>query len=91
MPWANTEHLKQLKEMMMLHESVKKQEFIIKEREDYRLRVTSHPVLAPAGVYSFDFIQESLKDAKVISSQTYNFFMTKTDIDTLCKGLQNVQ
>jgi len=90
MLWKNIEHLKELKEKMMLHESIKKQEFIIKEREDYRLRVTSHPVLAPAGVYSFDFIQESLKDDKVTSSQTYNFFMTKTDIDTLCKGLQNV-
>jgi len=73
----------------MLHESVKQKEFVVKEREDYRLRVTRHEVLAPKGLHSIDFIQESLKDGKVIASQTYNFFMTKEDIKILCEGLLN--
>jgi hypothetical protein len=73
----------------MLHESIKQKEFIVKEREDYRLRVTQHAVTAPAGVYSLDFIQESLEDGKITASQIYNFFMTSDDIKVLCKGLMS--
>jgi hypothetical protein len=71
----------------MLHESIKQRGFTVKERADYRLRVQSHPVVAPAGVYSFDFIQEHLKDGEVETSQIYNFFMTKDEIKVLCEGL----
>ena len=85
--WQNTEHLKQSKEKMMLHESIKQKEFVIKERADYRLRVTQHKVIAPADTYSLDFIQESLDNGKVTASQTYNFFMTGDDLQVLCKGL----
>jgi hypothetical protein len=73
----------------MLHESIKQKQFTVKERVDYRLRVTQHRVLAPADTYSLDFIQESIEDGKIKSSQTYNFFMTKDDIKTLCDGLLN--
>jgi PhoPQ-activated pathogenicity-related protein len=71
----------------MLHESIKQTAFTIKERTDYRLRVTKHKVIAPADTYSLDFIQESLEDGKVKSSQTYNFFMTNDDLKVLCEGL----
>ena len=74
----------------MLHESIKVNSVTVKEREDYRLRVVSHPVVAPVGLYSLDFIQESLKDGEVASSQTYNFFMTKPELVSLCEALQNV-
>jgi PhoPQ-activated pathogenicity-related protein len=73
----------------MLHESIKQKQFTIKERADYRLRVESHKVVAPEGVYSVDFIQESLEDGKIKALQTYNFFMTKDDIKVLCEGLLN--
>jgi len=71
----------------MLHESIKQKQFTVKERNDYRLRVTQHKVLAPADTYSLDFIQETLEDGKVITSQTYNFFMTSDDLKVLCEGL----
>jgi len=71
----------------MLHESVKQKEFVVKEREDYRLRVTRHEVLAPKGLHSIDFIQESLKDGDVVDSQVYNFFMTKDEMATLASAL----
>jgi hypothetical protein len=73
----------------MLHESIKQKQFTIKERADFRLRVQSHEVIAPKGVYSIDFIQESIKDGKVKETQTYNFFLTKADIRVLCNGLLN--
>ena len=73
----------------MLHESIKQKQFTIKERADFRLRVQSHEVIAPKGVYSIDFIQESLEEGKVKSSQTYNFFMTTDEIKILCDGLLN--
>jgi PhoPQ-activated pathogenicity-related protein len=71
----------------MLHESIKQHQFTVKERADYRLRVQSHEVVAPKGVYSIDFIQETIEEGKIKSSQTYNFFMSKEDIKVLCKGL----
>ena len=74
----------------MLHESIKQKQFTIKENSGYRMRVTQHEVTAPKGIYSIDFIQESLKDGKVVDSQVYNFFMSADDIKVLCKGLLDV-
>ena len=76
-----------LKEMKMLHESIKQKKFTVKENASYRMRVTQHECVAPAGLYSLDFIQESLKDGKVQQTQTYNFFMSKEDLKILCEGL----
>jgi hypothetical protein len=88
--WGSTEHLKQLKEMKMeLHESVAhtRKEMTIKENEGFRVRVVKHEVISPKGLFSLDIIQESLKDGKVADSQTYNFFMTKEELQTLAHGL----
>jgi hypothetical protein len=73
----------------MLHESVSHtfKELTIKESEGFRVRVAKHEVLAPKGLFSLDIIQESLKDGKVQDSQTYNFFMTKEELQTLAHGL----
>ena len=72
----------------MLHESIKQKKFTVKENASYRMRVTQHECLAPAGLYSLDFIQESLKeDGTVRDVQVYNFFMNKEDLKTLCEGL----
>lgn len=73
---------------MELHESIKQKKFTVKETESYRMRVTQHEVVAPKGLYAIDFIQESLKeDGSIRDSQTYNFFMTRDDLEVLCKGL----
>jgi len=72
----------------MYHESIDVKEFIAKEQPGFRVRVRTHEVLAPKGLYSLDFIQESLdQDGKVTMDQTYNFFMTKEEVQTLCNGL----
>jgi hypothetical protein len=73
----------------MLHESIKQKKFTVKENEGYRMCVTQHEVLAPKGLYAIDFIQESLKDGDIVSSQTYNFFMTGDELKVLCEGLLN--
>lgn len=89
MRWVSTEHLKQLKEKMMLHDSVKNtyKEMVIKEHEGFRLTLKKHEVLMPKGLFSIDMVQESLKDGLVIDSQVYNFFMTKEECQVLANGL----
>jgi hypothetical protein len=89
MRWANTEHLKQLKEMMMLHESVRDtyKEIVIKEHEGFRLVLKKHEVLSPKGLFSIDMEQQCLKDGKVTDTAVYNYFMTKDELKTLADGL----
>ena len=74
---------------MKLHESVAHthKEMIIKENEGFRVRLEKHEVISPKGLFSLDIIQESLKDGEVSDSQTYNFFMTKEELQTLAYGL----
>ena len=72
----------------MYHESIDVKEFVVKEKPGFKVRVRTYEVLAPKGLYNLDFIQESLKeDGTVSDSQTYNFFMTKDEVQTLCQGL----
>jgi hypothetical protein len=73
----------------MLHESVAhtRKEMIVKESEGFRVRIEKHEVISPKGLFSLDIVQESLKDGKVADSQTYNFFMTKEELQTLAQGL----
>jgi hypothetical protein len=72
----------------MFHESINVKEFVVKEHASFRVRVRTHEVSSPKGLYSLDFIQESLDDdGKVTMDQTYNFFMTKDEVQTLCNGL----
>lgn len=75
--------------MTQLHESIAhtKKEMTIKESECFRVRMVKHEVLSPKGLFSLDIIQESLKDGKISDSQTYNFFMTKEELQTLAHGL----
>ena len=62
-------------------------EMVIKENEGFRIRLEKHEVINPKGLFSLDIIQESLKDGKVADSQTYNFFMTKEELQALAYGL----
>jgi hypothetical protein len=75
---------------MELHESVAhtRKEMTIKESEGFRLRLVKHEVISPAGLMSIDFINESLKsDGTVGQTSTYNFFMTKEELQSLAFGL----
>ena len=74
---------------MELHESIAhtKREMIIKEDEGFRLRMVKHAVISPVGLFSLDLIQESLKDGVVQDTATYNFFMTKEELQSLACGL----
>lgn len=74
---------------MELHESIAhtRKEMTIKEGEGFRVRMVKHEVISPKGLFSLDIIQESLKDGDVANSQTYNFFMTKEELQSLAYGL----
>jgi hypothetical protein len=74
---------------MKLHESVAhtRKEITVKESEGFRVRMVKHEVLAPKGLFSLDIIQESLKDGDITDSQTYNFFMTQEELQSLANGL----
>ena len=72
----------------MYHESLDVKEFLAKDKPGFRVRVRTFEVAAPKGLYNLDFIQESLdEDGNVTMDQTYNFFMTKEEVQTLCQGL----
>ena len=75
--------------MKQLHESVAHtaKEMTIKENPGFRIRLEKHEVINPKGLFSLDIIQESLKEGKVADSQTYSFFMTKEELQTLAHGL----
>jgi hypothetical protein len=75
--------------MKALHESIAHtgKEVIIKESEGFRVRMEKHEVLNPKGLFSLDIIQESLKDGKVADTQTYNFFMTKEELQRMASAL----
>ena len=74
---------------MELHESVAhtRKEITVKDSEGFRVRMVKHEVLMPKGLFSLDLIQESLKDGVVQDSATYNFFMTKEELQSLAHGL----
>lgn len=75
---------------MELHESVAhtRKEMIVKESEGFRVRMVKHEVISPKGLFSLDIIQEGLKeDGTVSQTSTYNFFMTKEELQALAYGL----
>ena len=74
----------------MMHESITQKEFVVKEHDGFRLLVRTHEVINPKGLYSFDFVQQSLKDGEVQDSATYNFFLTKEEMKTLSDGLLSI-
>ncbi len=76
--------------MRELHDSVKHtaKEMIIKESEGFRLRMEKWEAISPKGLFAVDLIQESLKeDGTVAYSSTYNFNMTKEELQALAHGL----
>jgi hypothetical protein len=61
---------------------------VIKESEGFRLTLRKHEVLSPKGTFSVDLINESIKeDGTVGQTSTYNYFMTKEELQALAYGL----
>jgi hypothetical protein len=75
---------------MELHESVRstKIESTVKESEGFRVRMVKHEVLSPKGLFSIELINESLdEDGIVKDASTYNYFMTKEELQRLAYAL----
>lgn len=76
--------------MRDLHPDVAKTatEVIIKESEGFRLRLEKWEAISPKGLFAIDLIQESLDDqGRVRYTSTYNFNMTKDELQTLANCL----
>lgn len=64
--------------------------FVVKENKNFRLQVEKKPCLAPTDLYSIDFISECINDhGKITDTNTYNFFLTQEEIQTLAVKLIN--
>jgi len=64
--------------------------FVVKENKNFRLRVEKNPCANPADLYSIDFISECIDDhGKITDINTYNFFLTQEEIQTLAVRLIN--
>lgn len=75
---------------MELHESVRSTriESTVKESEGFRVRMVKHEVLSPKGLFSVELINESLdEDGIVKDASTYNYFMTKEELQKLAYAL----
>ena len=71
---------------MELHESVAhtKVESTIKESEGFRVRLEKWEVLSPKGLFSINLINETLdEDGSVVDTSTYNYFLTKEELQQL--------
>lgn len=62
-------------------------EFVVKENNEFRLRVKSWKCSAPSELNSIEFVQECLKDGEVQMSSTYNYFLTDDEVQVLAQGL----
>jgi hypothetical protein len=75
----------------MKHPSLEVKSTTVKENSAYRVRVESWESIAPKGLLSINFVQESLnKDGEVDFSSTYSYNMTRDEISNLCKALLEV-
>ena len=75
----------------MKHESLNVKKFTVKEDKAFRVRVESWEAMVPKGLMAVDVIQECLNDkGEVDSTSTYNFHMTKEEIQSFAKGLLSV-
>ena len=75
----------------MKHESLNVKKFTVKEDSAFRVRVESWEAMVPQGLMAVDVIQECLNDkGDVDSTSTYNFHMTREEIQLFAKGLLSV-
>ena len=63
-------------------------EMVIKENEGFRIRLEKWESINPKGLFNIDIIQESLdEDGDIWQTSTYNFHMTKEELQSLADGL----
>ena len=75
----------------MKHKSLNVKKFTVKEDSAFRVRVESWESVVPQGLMAVDVIQECLNDkGNVDSVSTYNFHMTREEIQLFAKGLLSV-
>ena len=75
----------------MKHKSLNVKKFTVKEDSAFRVRVESWEAMVPQGLMAVDVIQECLNDkGDVDSVSTYNFHMTREEIQLFAKGLLSV-
>jgi len=75
----------------MKHESLNVKKFTVKEDSAFRVRLESWESMIPKGLMTVDVIQESLNNqGEVDSTSTYNFHMTREEIQLFAKGLLSV-
>jgi hypothetical protein len=75
----------------MKNKSLNIKKFTVKEDKAFRVRVESWEAVSPKGLLALDVIQECLNDQGEIDfTSTYNFHMTKEEIQTFAKGLLSV-
>jgi len=75
----------------MKHDSLKVKKFTVKEDTAFRVRVESWEVTRPKGLIALDVIQECLNDnGEVNFTSTYNFHMTREELQSFAKGLLSV-
>ena len=60
---------------------------VIKENESFRLILKKESCVMPVGLNNVEMIQEQLQDGEVTQSSTYQFFMTKDEMNILEKAL----
>jgi hypothetical protein len=72
----------------MKHESLEVKQFTVKEDSAFRVRVESWEAINPKGLIALDVIQECLdENGDVNFASTYNFHMTKEELQMFAKGL----
>jgi len=75
----------------MKNKSLNIKQFTVKEDKAFRVRVESWEAVSPKGLLALDVIQECLNDnGEVDFTSTYNFHMTKEEIQAFAKGLLSV-
>ena len=75
----------------MKHKSLNVKKFTVKEDSAFRVRLESWESVVPKGLMTVDVIQESLNNTgEVDSTSTYNFHMTREEIQSFAKGLLSV-
>ena len=72
----------------MLHQSIQVKEFLVKDEPSFKLRIKQYQIPATPELFSLDFVQENYDiKGNFTEASTYNFFLTKDQIATLCNNL----
>lgn len=57
--------------------------FVLKESDDFRLRVEINTCEAPDNLYCVEFVQETLKEKEIVDVSKYQFFLTEIELNML--------